>query len=49
MNAPDEGMTKQEEEKLHELIEEHSDVFSEVPTQTTVYEHSIVVSDPTSH
>ena len=47
MNAPDEGMTRQEEEKLHELIEEYSEVFSEVPMLTTVYEHSILVSDPT--
>ena len=47
MNAADEGMTTQEEEKLHLLIEEYREVFSEVPTQTTVYEHSIVVSDPT--
>ena len=47
VHTADEGMTTQEEKQLHEVIEEFCEIFSEVPTQTTVYEHSIIVSDST--
>ena len=40
-------MSSQEEAMLFILIEEYNEVFSDVPTQTTVYEHAIMVSDPT--
>ena len=40
VNAADEGMTKQEEEKLHELIEEYSDV-SVSYTHLDVYKRQV--------
>ena len=46
-NSAEEGMSSQEEAKLFKLIEEYNEVLSNVPTQTTVYEHAIMVSDPT--
>ena len=41
-NTGKEGMSSQEEAKLFKLIEEYNEVFSDVPTQTTVYELSLI-------
>ena len=40
-------MSSQEEAKLFKLIEEYNEVFRDIPTQTTLYKHPIMVSDPT--
>ena len=34
------------EEQIDALIKEYPDIFSELPTQTNVYEHRIKVTDP---
>ena len=40
-------ISKQEEKQLNELINEYEDIFSETPTQMTVCEHTITVTDST--
>ena len=41
VNTTNDKISAQEEEHLHNLIEEYEDIFNEAPTQTAVYEHTI--------
>ena len=36
------NISRQEEKRLHEIINEYEEIFSETPTQTTVYELSLI-------
>ena len=40
-------ISRQEEKWLQEVINEYEDVFNETPMQTTVYKHTITVTDTT--